>query len=273
MFNIDPDDIPGARRQFHMEGCKDYIRSNKIESFTYSCCDYSLHCEKVKNNIRIVCSGGDLRKRDGTGFKLDFEISDDSVLSDLNNIIINNKLFKDNGYYLEVNGLPSGLGDYIYVIFDSGEKLYKYCNEFCTVDEKSQKILYDFFHKIALDYGYDFTSMESNVTLYDDATVDFLQGTWKGTHFGDSIKVVFLDNRVKIYVNRKLTDDVNYIIVRGVIKPNLMYDEVFEARDENDYIDFSGVSFMKKNNDILLTAYFTEGAYSTCDLLKQNDDE
>ena len=85
--------------------------------------------------------------------------------------------------------------------------------------------------------------------------------------------VVFIDNRVKIYVNRKLTDDVNYIIVRGVIKPNLVYDEVFEARDENDYIDFSGVSFMKKNNDILLTAYFTEGAYSTCDLLKQNDDE
>ena len=74
MFNIDPDDIPGARRQFHMEGCKDYIRSNKIESFTYSCCDYSLHCEKVKNNIRIVCSGGDLRKRDGTGFKLDINL-------------------------------------------------------------------------------------------------------------------------------------------------------------------------------------------------------
>ena len=30
---------------------------------------------------------------------------------------------------------------------------------------------------------------------------------------------------------------------------------------------------MKKKNNILLTAYFTEGTYSTCDLLKQNDDE
>ena len=92
--------------------------------------------------------------------------------------------------------------------------------------------------------------------LYDDATVEFLQGSWKGTHFGDTILVEFIDNNIKIFVNDKLSDDTKYIINEGSIK-------------EETNKEFSGISSIRKKNDILLTAYFVGDSYSTCDLLKQ----
>ena len=95
-----------------------------------------------------------------------------------------------------------------------------------------------------------------NVMLYDDATVEFLQGFWKGTHFGDTILVEFIDNNIKIFVNDKLSDDTKYIIDEGSIK-------------EETNKEFSGISSLRKKNDILLTAYFLGDSYSTCDLLKQ----
>ena len=40
-------------------------------------------------------------------------------------------------------------------------------------------------------YGYDFTSEGSNVKLFDDPDEEYVQGTWKGKHFGDDIEVTF----------------------------------------------------------------------------------
>ena len=119
--------------------------------------------------------------------------------------------------------------------------------------------------------GSIFNSLSDEVQqeIYDDATVDYLQGTWSGTHFNDNIKVVFNNNHVKIYVNDKITDDVDYVIFNGNVRVNKLVKDIKVANSEYDYEMFNGVAAFKKKNDILLTAYFTKNDYSTCELLKE----
>ena len=134
---------------------------------------------------------------------------------------------------------------------------------------EAAKLIYDAFHEEALKNGLDFNTKGSNVKLYDDADEEFLQGTWKGTHFGREILAEFEGNRVKIYVDGKLTDDTEYIIFEGAVRPNRLKEGVTEPQSNHDYVEFEGCSCIRKMDEISLTAYFMKESYSTCRLLTQ----
>lgn len=257
-------EITGGKHEGRIEDCKEKIESTNILSFYYTCGDYCSHtgygfsftCKLEDNKLHITSNGGNYNKRDGSLFRLNYSTDDLDFLNRLNDLIVKYQLSLNNGSTTHVDGLPAGIGDNIHVEYDSGEKIYKYSNQEPTISNEARVAIYDIFHELAISNGYDFNSKKSNVILYDDATVEFLQGSWKGTHFGDTILVEFIDNNIKIFVNDKLSDDTKYIICEGSIK-------------EETNKEFSGISSIRKKNEILLTAYFVGNSYSTCDLLKQ----
>ncbi len=54
------------------------------------------------------------------------------------------------------------------------------------------------------------------------------------------------------------------------VNMNASAEEGKNGTREYDYEHFKGVSYLKKKNKIMLVAYFVEGSYSTCDLVKEN---
>ena len=262
-------EVEGDTTERILPGYSDNIKSKNIISFEYSNGEYNLECKKIKDVINIKSTGGYSNERDGRYFKLDYNTKNNNFLSELQNIIDKYNISKNNGYKHETAGLPSGLGDNISVLYDTNEKIWKYSNQFCTLDDEVQKALYNLFLKDAKENGYDFNSKGSNVQLYDDADENFLQGKWKGTHFGKEYIIEFNKDNIKIYEDGKLTDDTKYTIINGDIVKNKLKDGVTTPKDKNDYEEFNTISVLKKKNDILLTAYFMKDSYSTCDLLIQ----
>ena len=260
--------LDGESHDERLAGYHEKINSTNIVSFTYTNPNYYVECKLDNNKIHIIANGGNSNERDGSSFKLDYTSDDNNLLKQLQQIVDKYNISKDNGRITKVDGLPAGLGDTISIIYDSGEKIYKSSNQYLTITEDAITEIYNAFRKNAQDNGYDFTTEKSNQDVYNDATEEYLQGTWKGKHFGDDIKVVIKDKNIKIYCNDNLTDDINYVIINGSIKPNKLKKDVTEAKDENDYEEFNGVSSLRKKNDISLVAYFTKESYSTCDLVK-----
>ena len=197
----DPKELPGATNERYLEGYNESIKSNNIISFKYDCSNFRVSCELIDNKLHITSTGGNGSTRDGTAFKLDYNTDNKELLKDLQNIVTKYNLSKNNGHVLEVNGLPSGLGDMLSITYDTKEKIYHYSNQYHTVIDEAANEIYRVFHKTALNNNYDFTTEKSNQVIYDDATEDYLQGKWKGTHFGSEIITIFEKNHIKIYVD------------------------------------------------------------------------
>ena len=259
----------GTVKERKIPGYKDIIKSKDIKTFYYNNSKYILECKKDNNIINVKSEGNYSNERDGNYFKLNYNTKNINFLNELQIIVDKYNISKNNGYELEVSGLPEGLGDKISIEYESNEKIYKYSNQFYNLEEEAQNEIYNLFLKDAKENGYDFTSNGSNVKLYDDANEEFLQGTWKGKHFGKEYLIEFDKDNIKIYEDGLLTDDTKYLIIDGNIVKNKIKEGITNPKSKNDYEEFNTISLLKKKNDILLTAYFLKDSYSTCDLLIQ----
>lgn len=260
--------IDGGRHESQLKECKESIKSKKIVSFSYVGTDYVVSAKKEGNKNHIYASGGEKEnRRDGSYFIIKYDTEDDSIFKKLQNVIDENNEIHGNGHCTTVDGLPAGIGDTLNVLYDSGEKLYKYSNQFLTVSQNSVKKFYDIFHEFVKKDGYDFNSAGSNVKLYDDPDEKYVQGTWKGKHFGDELEVSFNGNKVTIVLNGKIIDEEEYTIFEGVIVSNKLRDGIEQATSYHDYEFFKEISHMTKNNWFTITAYFVENSYSTCNLM------
>ena len=258
----------GVVKDGRLPGYSEKINSKNIIKFEYNG-DFKVSCELMDNVLHVTAKGGNSYNRDGTYFKLDYVAKDKNLLVYLQNIIDRYDISKNNGYEHETAGLPAGLGDSISVLYETNEKIWKYSNQSPTISEEAKEAIYDAFKNNARENNLDFTSDGSNTTLYDDATIEYLQGTWKGTHFGREYTVTFNNENVTIYEDNNLIDNVVYKIVEGRIVQNKLKEGKTNSKDYHDYEEFSVISIMAKKNDFTLTAYFMKNSYSTCDLIKQ----
>lgn len=256
-------------KKANIEEYSDIIESDNIVYFEYTDPNYYVECKLTENGLNIISRGGYSDIRDNKTFKLDYETDSIDLLNKLQNVVKKYQLSTNNGSNKQINGLKEATEKTLSITYDTGEKIYHNSNAERVISEEAALEIYELFHEEALANGYDFTTDKSNEEIYDDATVDYLQGTWSGTHFNDNIKVVFNNNHVKIYVNDKITDDVDYVIFNGNVRVNKLVKDTKAANSEYDYEMFNGVAAFKKKNDILLTAYFTKNEYSTCELLKE----
>lgn len=262
------DAICGGRHEGYLDGCSENIKSKDIKSFEYACGEYLLFCEKKNDKLTVSCRGGYSNKRDGRYFVIKLEEKDFSLLKDLQKDIDKYNVTKNNGYCLTVDGLPSGIGDRIDVKYESDEKIYKTSNQGHTIGLDASNAFYEDFLKYVKKYNLDFNSKGSNVELYDDADAEYVQGTWKGKHFGCEITATFDKNHVTISVDDKVTDDnVEYIIYEGSIRKNELKEDKEKAESDYDYKEFEGLSCFKKKNWFTMTAYFMKDGYSTCDVM------
>ena len=259
--------ICGERHESNMDGYEEQIQSKEITYFEYDCSDFFLKAEKKDNKIKIVASGGYSNHRDGNYFRINYETEDLFLLDNLQTIIEQYEVSKDNGHCLQVDGLPAGLGDKIDILYASGETIYKTSNQARTLSDETSKAIYEAFHEFVKKKGLDFNSEGSNAKLYDDADEEYLQGTWKGKHFGSEISVTFKENKVIISVDGKETDKEEYTIVEGTVISNRLKEGITEPKDKHDYEYFKGVSCFAKKNWFTITGYFLENSYSTCDLM------
>ena len=268
IFGYNTSPICGGRHESQLEGYTEEIKSKEIIYFSYTCVDFCLSAEQKSDKIKIVCSGGGKsNKRDGTLFRIVYETNNANIFKNLQEIIEENNEIKGNGHCVKVDGLPPGLGDTLNVSYSSGEKIYKMSNQHKTVSEKASKEFYQFFHELVKKEGYDFNTSGSNVTLFDDATTEYLQGTWKGKHFGDEIEVTFKDDKVTIKVDGKITDEnIPYIIYNGFVKQNKLIEGKTKAESEDDYENFKAATSFSKKNWFTLTGHFYINASSNCDL-------
>lgn len=264
---IDGQFMCGGRHESHMEGLVDEIKSKDIVSFMYSG-EFYLGANKENGIVHIyTMGGGKYNKRDGSYFIVKYDTEDDSIFNKLQEVIDKYQVSRNNGYCLHVDGLPGGIGDNIDVKYSSNERIYKISNQAPTISQEAAKEFYDIFHEYVKKEGFDFTSEGSNVQLFDDADEEYLQGTWKGKHFGYDIEVTFKDNKVTIKVDDKVVEEnTEYIIKDGFVQKN----KLLEGKDGStkyDYEDFEGVNSFAKKNWFTMTAYFTKESYSTCDLM------
>lgn len=145
-------EIDGGSKERILPGYSDNIKSKNIVSFEYLNGEYNLECKKIKDVINIKVN---VKINEDKYFKLDYNTKNKNFLNELQNIIDKYNISKSNGYEHETAGLPSGLGDNISVLYDTNEKIWKYSNQFCTLDDEAQKALYDLFIKDVKENGYD----------------------------------------------------------------------------------------------------------------------
>ena len=266
--NNDVEIIDGGKTDYYLQGYPTTIKSENIVYFQYQCGEYNCKMEKENDVLHIECSGGNSVVRDGTYYVLDYKCQDNGFTKKLQKTVEKYDIIKDNGHFVEAAGIPPGIGDQISIKYDSGEAIYKSDNQSLTISQKASDEIYKTFKKLANDNGFDFTSEGSNVELYNDATVEYLQGSWKGMHFGHEYAAEFDGQHVKIYKDGQLTDDVDYIIYEGSVRTaNLK--EGKQGNSKYDYQEFSEISCFAKNNDFTLTMYFMKDSYSTDSMLKQ----
>ena len=265
------DTMAGGRHESHLEGYSEEIKSKSIISFSYSGRYFGICAKKNGKKVEIHASGGGrYNVRDGSYFIIRYDTEDDSIFKELQDVIDKYNEVKGNGYCLTVDGLPSGIGDIFNVEYESGEKIYKYSNQYCTVGDEAANEFYEIFHKYVKKEGYDFNSAGSNVKLFDDADKEYVQGTWKGKHFGRELVVTFDGDYVTIVKDGKtIINKEKYTIFEGAIKPDKLKEGKEKAESSYDYEDFDDtMTSMKKKNWFTMVAYFCrEGAYSTCELM------
>ena len=268
MSEINPNMMFGGKHESKMDGYSENISSKDIKYFDYAGRGFSLYAEKIDNNrIKVIASGGNTQRRDGTYFRIVFECDDLSLLNELQKNIETYNIAANNGNCLYVDGLPAGIGDRISVSYESEEKIYKTSNQSPTISDEAAKALYNSFRDYVVKHGLDFTSAGSNVKLYDDADEEYLQGTWNSKHFGDEIAATFEKNHVIITVNGQVTDDTEYTIFEGNVVKNALKEGVTKPSSHHDYEFFNGVSTFSKKNWFTMTGYFMQNGYSTSDFM------
>ena len=244
-------------------------KSDKIVSLSFSAHGCFLSCEKLsEGGVRITASGGNFSARDGTAFQLNFITYDAGFLDSLQKVITEHRLYSSNGFSEYVPGLSGELGDSFAAKYESGEEIHTSSNRTATVPDEAAKSFYALFRSEAQNCGFDFTTAGSNVKIYDDADEEYLQGTWRGKHFGWDCSAVFEGNRIKFFYDGMLTDDEEYVVVDGEVCRNLPAPGVTEPKKPKDYAPFCGFSTIKKKNGFTITAYFKKGTYSTGTLLR-----
>ncbi len=258
----------GVVKDIILDGYSEKINSKDIIFFEYKG-EFYARCELVDGVLHINNKGGNSSLRDGTYFKLDYDTSNKELLNKLQEIVEKYQISKNNGHEYEVAGLPAGLGDSISIVYASDEKIWKSSNQNLTIREDAKNAIYEAFHDYAQDNNLDFTSSGSNVLLYDDADKEFVQGIWKGKHFGREYQVEFIDDYVKIYEDGKLKDNTKYTIIDGNVVVDKVKKGVDNPKNRYDYEEFNVISVMSKKNDFTMTAYFMKDSYSTCDLIKE----
>ena len=241
-------EMPGTRNKKSLEEHEKNIKSKNIIHFSYHNSDFKVECKLENNNLHVISSGGNYSNRDGSAFKLDYISKTKTLLTSLQQIVEKYELYKNNGYTLTVNGLPAGLGDTISVEYDKSEKIYKSSNQSRIVQDEAVTAIYNEFHKNATQNDYEFNTEKSNIKVYDDATEKFLQGTWKGSHFGDEIKVIIKEKNIKIYCNNKLSDNTEYAIINGCVRPNKLKKGITIPKNEHDYEEFNIICRHPKRN-------------------------
>lgn len=264
----------GERHENQIEGYSENIKSKNIIKFSYVGTDFTLSAINSNDKVTIGCSGGGKSNiRDGSLFGIKYDTNDTSIFKLLQEVIDNNNETKGNGHTTYVDGLPGGLGDTLNVEYDSGEKIYKSSNQNLIVSNESSQSFYNIFNKFVKKEGYDFNTKGSNVKLYDDADEEYLQGTWKGTHFGSEVVATFNKNHVTITIDGKITDDnVEYVIFEGKVKLNELKDGIDEAKSEHDYKEFKEVKCFIKKNYFTLSTYFYKNGSSSCELMNFKKD-
>jgi len=257
----------GVVKNWRLKGYNEEIKSNKIVSFSYEGSGFKVSCELKNNNLHILSTGNYINEKDDSDFSIEYNTEDLSFLDKLQEIVKEYNISLNNGYEYEVAGLPPGYGDKISVIYDSGEKIWKYSNQTNTIKTEAIDAIYNAFYDLAKANGHDFIS-NSSVTLNDDEN-ESLDGTWKGTHFGSEYKVVFNDKNIKIYKDGELTDDTEYTIIDGKIVKNQLKEGKTEAKSRYDYEEFSEISVLSKRNSFTIVMYFMKDSYSIGNLIKE----
>lgn len=269
-------DMPGSSRDYYLAGYSEEIKSQDIVMFSYVAKDYVVFYGPKDDVIYVSCRGGDASARDGSAFAIALspDLDDPAeaekvseLLTRLQKAVVSGNVSRDNGHTHETSGLPWGIGDTISIEYESGEKIYRYSNQYRNVNEQTASLFYDAFHDYVKKCGLDFTTEGSNLQIYDDADEEFVQGTWKGEHFGDEFVVTFEGKNVKIYKDGVLTDDCEYSITNGIIRTNelitLKEGEKYRG-DQFDYEEFSEISELTKHNYFTMDAYFMKDSSSSC---------
>lgn len=268
--------MTGGTTEYYVQGLTEDIKSQDIESFSYvRSGSYVLFYGPKDGKVHFACRGGDRSARDGSAFAIDYlpDLSDPAeaekskaLLSALQEIVVSDNLAKGNGYYHFTSGLPDGIGDTIDIAYASGEKIHKYSNQGRNLGDDTAAKIHEAFLAYAHKSGLDFTTAGSNLQLYDDADEEFVQGTWKGKHFGAEFMVVFQGKNVKIYKDGALTDDCGYTIINGRVRTDRLK-KLPEGKkyrgDQYDYESFSEVVSLTKHNWFTMDASFDR---SSCTL-------
>lgn len=274
MMTIIPEICGGERHETRLEEHKEKIKSKDITMFSYEGRGFSIYAKKEYGKVFInATGGGSTNKRDGSYFIVKYETEDDSIFKKLQEVIDKYQETKGNGICTHVDGLPEGIGDTLNVLYSSEEKIYKTSNQFPTVSDEASSKFYEIFHEFVKKDGYDFNSEGSNVKLFDDADEEYVQGTWKGKHFGDEIEVTFDGKYVTIKIDGKITDKKEeYIIKEGFIRKNKLK-EGTNGTSRFDYEEFEGVQYFAKKNWFTMVGYFYKEASSSCDLMNFNKEK
>lgn len=241
-------------KEYKLNGYSDIIKSKKIVAFAYHHSDMRFECYKLDEGLYIKSTGGNKKDRDKTAFKLEYTSDDYSLLNKLQKIIEIYYINYNNGYVFNKQNISKEIGDSISVTYDSSEAIYKASNIYQTIPNQAIEEIYDIFHEDAIKNGYDFNYKQSNVPIYDDATEEFLQGKWEGTHLGNKYLVIFEGKNIRIFCNNNIQDDCQYIIIRGSIRRNIRKKEIPES--EYDFEEFNSLSCLKKKGSMILYAYF-----------------
>jgi hypothetical protein len=241
-----------------------------IESDEYSDKEILASQMTLKKNpdgtLNITARGGNMysTRRDGSAFIVDFNTKDNGYTAELNKIIQKYNIARRNGHISHTDGLPSGDGDTLDVTYESAERIYINANNYRILNFYEAYDIYALFKKITRDNGLDFNTAGSNVQLYDDPTIEWLQGSWKGKHFGRDVLAVFKENHIQIFYNGELTDDTDFVIVDGTVKP------AGKGAENGEYAEFKAVTGFNKKNSFSLSGHvYKNRSSSTFELLKQ----
>ncbi len=282
--------VCGGHHQYYLKDHPNVINSENIVSFTFDTHGVSEFeggyvgelDEKNKNflypvmyvsaikqpdgRIAVEARGtGRYQQRDGKTFHVKYTVEDDGLMAELQKVVRRYNLSQNNGFVNHTDGIPSGDGDTLSVKYDSEERIYINDNVQRAIPEDPANEIYEIFLASAHKQGLAFSTAGSNVKIYDDPDEEMLQGTWTGKHFGAECICEFTGNHVKIYYDGRLTDDTDYVIVEGRIKPDRK-----RADNPDRYDDFNTFTSITKANNFTLTGHvYRNNSSSTVSLNKK----
>ncbi|WP_157617830.1 hypothetical protein [Succinimonas amylolytica] len=234
---------------------------------------YVLFDRTPSGAVRVVARGGNnTGHRDGSRFVVRYEISDDGLPRELQTIVRKHNLSRDNGHVSHTDGLPTGDGSILSVRYDSGEAIYRGNNVFPLLDDAATREIYQAFRRAARRQGYDFTTAGSSEPVYDDPTVEMLQGIWKGKHFGRECVAEITGQHIRIFYDGELADDTDYVIFEGMVKPNRLAKNSSPDDKYPRYDNFRAfTSISKKNGFTIVGHVFRNGSSSSVELFRQDN--